>query len=454
MDSSDLSLKGKRATVMGLGWHGGGVSAARFLAQAGAIVTVTDVEDADRLRPSLQALSGVSIERYCLTRHDEADFRDADLVVVNPAVKPENPFVQIARQRGARICTEIGLFWERCPARVAAVTGTVGKSTTAAMLTTMLAASGKRAWLGGNIGASLLPQLHRIRSRDVVVLEISSAQLAWQHVCPPGPDVAIITNCRPHHLDWHADYAGYVAAKKKILGSQRPGDLVVFPAGDPEVSTWQRDARGEVGFPVDDGSIGQLRIPGKHARHNAAQAARGALRFGCDWAGIDKALRAFRGLPHRLEVIGTIDGRTYVNDSKGTTPAATLAALEGVDQETWIILGGHDAGEEMRELAIAVTEKTLGAATYGPAGERIAGQIRLLNDSFPLTQHPSLAEAVRTCVSKSQPGQIILLSPACASFGEFSDYRERGRAFVRMVGASSTTACGAHGIQPAMRIPT
>ena len=212
-----MQLYGQRATVMGLGRHGGGVGAARYLAEQGARVTVTDLADADALADSLDELAGAGIERFHLGGHREADFTEADLVVVNPAVRPDNPFVELARTAGARITSEIELFLDACPAPVIGVTGTTGKSTTAAMIAAALDAAGRRSWLGGNIGRSLLADLPRIRSDDWVVLELSSFQLHWLGENVRWPRLAVLTNFAPNHLDWHGSVEHYRQSKQRLL---------------------------------------------------------------------------------------------------------------------------------------------------------------------------------------------------------------------------------------------
>ncbi len=228
-------------TILGLGRHGGGVAAARYYALAGAIVRVTDLADADALRESLDRLADVPIAKFTLGRHEEDDFRDADVVVVNPAVRPGNSFVELAQRTGAMITSEIELFLDACPAQVIGITGTVGKSTTASMLAAIMKESGKTTWLGGNIGHSLLAELPQISAHDVVVLELSSFQLHWLSERTHWPRGAVVTNCSPNHLDWHGSYENYMAAKRRLLaqfaGRWRGGAKPIRP---------KREAMGKV----------------------------------------------------------------------------------------------------------------------------------------------------------------------------------------------------------------
>ena len=229
----------QRATIMGLGHFGGGAAAARWLATQGAIVTVTDLADEQTLAAALQSLADAKISAFHLGGHREEDFRQADLVVVNPAVRPHppNPWLAIARENGARLTTEIDLFLEECPAAAIGVTGSNGKSTTAAMIAAILQADGRRTWLGGNIGGSLLDRLDEIRPDDGVVLELSSFQLWYLRPETRVPHIGVITSFSPNHLDWRASMDEYAAAKQILLQRQRSDDLAVLNTHDPRLAS-------------------------------------------------------------------------------------------------------------------------------------------------------------------------------------------------------------------------
>jgi len=208
-----MDFHGKRATVMGLGHFGGGVAAARWLARLGAVVTVSDLAEKNTLAEPLGELADLPITSFHLGGHREEDFRRAELVVVNPAVRPDNPMLEIARCSGAQLCSEIELFMRASPAAIIGVTGSNGKSTTAAMISAILQADGRKTWLGGNVGGSLLDSLEQIAEDHWVVLELSSFQLHHLATDAPGPRVAVITGFSPNHLDWHGTLPDYVAAK-------------------------------------------------------------------------------------------------------------------------------------------------------------------------------------------------------------------------------------------------
>jgi len=420
---------------MGLGHFGGGVAAARWLARRGARVTVTDRADERALADSLAALRDEPIARFHLGGHREADFRQTDLVVVNPAVRPGSPFLEIVREAGARLTSETELFLEACPACVIGVTGSNGKSTTAAMTAAILEAAGRRAWLGGNIGSSLLDRLDQIRPDDWVVLELSSFQLWHLGDGARVPEVAVVTNCAPNHLDWHESYAHYRAAKQRILAGQRPEDLAVLNAFDAEVAAWSPRVRGRQVPLVADGEVPPLAVPGQHNRGNAVCAAAAAAGVGCDAQAVREGLATFAGLPHRLQPMGRIEGRRLYDDSSSTTPDSTIAALHALEGPTWLLAGGTDKGLDFGPLAAEIADRACGAAFYGAVGRALHRQVVARAESLPCTAVETLREALGWCWPRSRPGDSIVLSPACASHDQFRHFRARGEKFVALVEA-------------------
>lgn len=427
-----VDLKNRRVTIFGLGRHGGGVAAARYCALAGAAVTVTDLADEQTLAESLTQLKDVGIAKHALGGHQEEDFRSTDIVVVNPAVKPGNRFVQIARQGGARIASETELFLDACPATVIGVTGTVGKSTTAAMTAAILQRGGKRAWLGGNIGHSLLADLAEIRAADFVVLEMSSFQLHWLSDEARWPDMAVVTNCAANHLDWHGTWEHYAAAKQRLIRRMPAHGFAVLNNYDAQVSTWRRIC-GWAARPRRLETLPMLRLTGDHNRINAACAARVAKELGVEDAVISQALAEFAGLPHRMQFSGDFSGRRFYNDSKATTPAATIAALNTMDRSTWLLLGGADKEIELSELANEVARNAKGAAVFGAVAEKLDDAIRNIDPTFPVFRSETMEAALAWCWEQSQEGDAILLSPACASTDQFRDFAQRGEVFERLV---------------------
>ncbi|QDU38834.1 UDP-N-acetylmuramoylalanine--D-glutamate ligase MurD [Maioricimonas rarisocia] len=450
---------GMRVTVMGLGTFGGGVGVTRYLVERGAIVTVTDLQAADALAGSLEQLRDVPPAALHLGGHQDADFENADLVVVSPAVPLDNRWLRRATAAGALLTSEINLFCLGCPARVIGVTGSSGKSTTAALIAALLQASGRRSWLGGNIGESLLPRLDEIAADHLVVLELSSFQLEPLDAIRWSPDVAVVTNFAPNHLDRHGTLAAYEHAKQTILRWQQDEDIAVLNAEDGQVAAWP--VKGRVirfGESVDEGEHVQIRrevlevriadaeatlftagapLQGRHNRANiaAAVAAVVAATGSANSALLEAALSQFRGLPHRLEAVGAAAGRLFVNDSKSTTPEATVAALEAFRRPVMLIAGGADKGVDLVPLAREIASRAKGVALIGAVGPELERLIAAAQQGQRPFRHVarSLEHAVRWAFENSDEGDVILLSPGCASFGWFSSYVDRGQQFVSVV---------------------
>ena len=419
----------RRVTLMGLGRHGGGLGAARFLADQGARVTISDAANASSLSAAVAALADVPIQAMHFGGHDDRDFGSAEVVVVNPAVRPDHPCLRIARESGAMITSEIELFLERCPARVIGVSGSNGKSTTATLLAEMLRAEGLRTWLGGNIGGSLLDPLDQVRASDWVVLELSSFQLAHLNRGARLPEISVITNCTPNHLDWHGALAEYAAAKRRLLDCS----AVVLNAHDPLVDSWRADCSGAPHTGWQLGRVPKLHVPGAHNRQNAACAAAAAEMAGVAESAICRTLAGFRGLEHRIEWVAEANGRRFYNDSKATSSGATIAALAAVEGPVWLLAGGVSKGTDFDDLAAEAVKRTRGIAVFGQARDLLRSSIQARDANHPVRDSETLAAAVAWCYEHASPGDAILLSPACASFDQFDGFEDRGRKFVEMV---------------------
>lgn len=451
-----IDYRGLRATVLGLGRFGGGAGAVRFLAARGARVTVTDLASEDELAPSLADIADCPLAALHLGGHREADFHDADLVVVSPAVPRDDRFVEIARRAGARLTTEIDLFLRHARGRIIGVTGSTGKSTTASLIHSILRSAGCSSRLGGNIGISLLPQVDEIHRDDWTVLELSSFQLEWLDRPGCGPDIAVVTNFQPNHLDRHGTLAAYRAAKQAILRSRRAGGVAVLNADDADVAAWPAEGR-RLGFGAGDRGgegvyglggecvvrhagrelrlplLDEFRIPGEHMRRNALAAACAATAAGIGPVAIRAGLGAFQGLPHRLQIIGEHAGRRFFDDSKATTPEAACAALAAFTEPIVLLAGGSDKGVDLAPFARAIARRATATALMGRTAARLAESIRRERADAVLRVCESFGEAFRFAVEQSAPGDVVLLSSGCASYGLFRDYTERGRRFAELV---------------------
>jgi UDP-N-acetylmuramoylalanine--D-glutamate ligase len=424
---------GKCVTVMGLGRHGGGEGAVRYLAGQGALVTISDVSARVALEASLARLADVPLVGLKFGAHDPADFSGADYVVVNPAVRPDNPCLGHARDAGTILTSEIEIFLRACPATVVGVTGTIGKSTTSAMLAAILSAAGRRTWLGGNLGGSLLDDVSRMTADDLVVLELSSFQLAHLSDTAPLPPLAIVTNCAPNHLDWHVDFEDYVRAKQRLVVGEGPRRAAILNDHHCSLDGWRSLRHGQCRGAWPLARLPKLRVPGRHNQQNAACAAAAAETMGIDPAVIRAALESYRGLPHRFQLVAETCGRRFYDDSKSTTPEATLAALAAIDGPVWLLAGGQSKGAAFEALASAVCARASGAALFGAARATLEANIQARCADFPTESTEHLADALAWCWRASRPGDAILLSPACASHDQFDDFQARGEAFCRLV---------------------
>jgi len=441
--------KKTRVTVLGLGRFGGGVGAVRWLARQGARVLVTDMAQPEKLEWALGQIAEYDVELR-LGEHRESDFRDADLVVTTPIVKDSNRYLQVAIEAGAPITTEINLFAERCPAPCVGITGSVGKSTTTAMIGRILerTMAGRRIWVGGNLGVSLLNRLEEIREEDLAVVELSNFQLSRAPLVEWSPQVAVITNILNNHLDWHdGSMDGYAAAKFNIIKFQNRAHGALVIGDHDNLRQYVTDARGDMRgtwtYGLEDDAPCAWRddskrrwedlnllIPGRHNRENASAALTVAHVLGVESRAAVTALATFEGLEHRLQRVAQRDGVTYYDDSKSTSPEASIAALEVIEEPSFIILGGFDKTSDMRPLSELAARRTKFAACIGTTGPDFVEHIRAAGGQAEFFS--TLAGAVGACQAQARAGDVVLLSPACASWDMFADYRVRGHEFARL----------------------
>lgn len=439
------SLLGKKVTVIGLGRFGGGVGVTRWLCSQGAIVTVSDKAPAEELAESIAALRGSDV-RLHLGSHKKEDFLQADLLVVNPAVPKDLPLLRKAIAAGVPRTTEINLFLQRCPAPVVGVTGSVGKSTTTAMIGEIL----RRRFtthVGGNIGRSLLEELPNIRPDHVVVLELSSFQLEDLPIIGISPHVAVVTNLLPNHLDRHKTMRAYAAAKKNIYRFQTRHDVLILNAACPRVRKWAESRRPPPGRVAFFGKIGtvtychpfELEVPGEHNQADAQAAWAGARQFGIDRATAAAALRDFTGLPHRLQFVTQRDGVRYYNDSKCTTPEGGIVALKAFEpRKIVIIVGGSDKHVSFRKFGSALARRAKAVIGIGQTRKKILRAVEAARrGKAPVVQEArDLASAIALAKQQAVTGDVVLLSPACASYDMFRNYEQRGELFMKLVRGS------------------
>ncbi len=435
---------------MGLGRFGGGVDAAQFAAKVAARVIVTDMATEERLGDSVARLRGWPNIEFHLGSHDPADFEHADVVIVNPAVPPGNPLLEIARRCGRRVASQIGIFFELCPARIVGITGANGKSTTTALAAYLLdnVPSPRpfgRVWLSGNIGEQpLLTILDRIAPDDIVVLELSSFQIEQLAEVQKAPDIALLTNLTPNHLDRYGTFEAYSAAKEGIFEYQAcDGDapaVSLFPAADEIGAQWFARYRAQPGRlcmtfsadDVDEPMRRAYRLPGRAYLANLAGALAIARRLGVREDHVRGCLPGFKALPHRLELVAETHGVRWYNDSKATTPLSAIVALEAFDCPEILIAGGYDKHLPFEELGAKIVEKAKAAILIGQTAPKIAAAIEAASPAsrtVPVEFAASLVQAVESARRLAVRGDVVLLSPACASYDMFENYQQRGTQF-------------------------
>lgn len=441
--ADDAWFAGKRVTVMGIGHFGGGTSTIRWLASLGADVLATDMGDADKLADQishLQPLIDKGKVTLALGGHNVSDFTKADLIIVNPAVpKPwENRFLRSALAAGVPITTEINLVVQRLPRRenIVGITGSAGKSTTSAMIHHILATAGRTVLFGGNIGGSLLDQIRAMDRSSLIVLELSSAMLHWLHGW--SPRVAVVTNLAENHLDWHGTFDHYRESKRALIAQQRQGDAAIL---GPGLHGWNTTPGVCRILMREVHQVSDIALPGAHNRRNAAVAVAAAIALDptLDHATAEQAVRTFAGLPHRLERVGTWQGKTFFNDSKSTTPASTMLALEAVGENglgtIHLIAGGYDKGSDLTPIG-ALAPQLAGLYTIGATGPAIAAVATSTPEGA--AHHvacETLDRAVNTAIARMREGDTLLLSTGCASWGQFTNYEARGKMFCDLVKA-------------------
>jgi UDP-N-acetylmuramoylalanine--D-glutamate ligase len=437
-----------RVTVQGLGHFGGGAGVARFLAREGWQVTVTDLQTEEELCNSIASLADVDV-RFVLGRHDEDDFTDTDLVVANPAVNPNNKHLAAARSAGVRVVSEVGLFLDRAPGCVVAVTGTQGKSSTAHFLYQLLVDAKLPTRLGGNIGGSLLDELQAMTAEETCVVELSSYQLEGlaEEVTGTPLDLAIITNLREDHLERHGTAEAYHAAKLGIAQLLSEGAPLLMGAGvidrartlapeDTErVDLYETGALLRLeseSFSLRSDVLGDV-SDAKHLpefqRENLLLALGAARLLGAPASLLAASIPTLSGLSHRLEDLGELRGRHVYDNGVSTTPDSTEAALEALPTGVTLLAGGQAKALSIDGLVRAAKLRARQVVLFGACAKEWAHAFRESGTKCEVVE--TVADAVEVAWSETERGDAVLFSPAAASFDAYKNFRSRAMDFRR-----------------------
>ncbi|HSA60528.1 MAG TPA: UDP-N-acetylmuramoyl-L-alanine--D-glutamate ligase [bacterium] len=421
-----MNFRGKHILIVGFGVSG--QAAARFLARRGAKVAVTDQRAKADLGPFPSDLRG--LEGFW-GGHPEEAFQGRDLVVLSPGVPLDLPELKRARRRGVPVLGEFGLAAALLKSPMIAVTGTNGKSTTVSLIESMLRRSKKKVALGGNIGTPLMEIVEEKKAFDWVVAEVSSYQL---DTCSKvfRPKIAAILNVTEDHLDRYPSFAAYAKSKFRIFRNQGPRDVLVYNGADPVVARGVRGARAQkIDFTREAHSLAGMKLVGIHNAENMKAAIAVARAAGATPAATQRTVETFEGLPHRTQFVRERNGVRYYDDSKGTNVDAAVKSLEGFeDGRVILIAGGRDKGGSYAPLRDAARRKAKFVLTIGEAGPAIA---KALKGAIEVVPADTMDRAVQWAGGRAQPGDVVLLSPACSSFDQFRDYKDRGDAFQRLV---------------------
>ena len=448
-----MNVAGKSALVVGMAKRG--VACARLLAEEGARVTINDVKPAAELAGVLDALKDLSFAD-ALGKDPMTLLDGCDLVVLSPGVSIEAPFAAEAKRRGIEVIGEIELGFRYARAPIVAITGTNGKTTTTALTGELFKAQGVHTWVLGNIGIPIAAHARETRESDVIVAEVAGFQLEstqefHAHSCA-------ILNLTEDHLNRFGTMEHYGAAKARVLRNQTKDDFCVLNADDPLVAAMAKEAAGRVlwfsrrhevenGAFVKNGRIvfrldgveqevcgaGELRIPGAHNLENALAAVAVALPVGVTPEAAARALRTFPGVEHRIEFVREAKGVRYINDSKGTNPDSTVKAVEAIKRPTVLLLGGSNKNSDYCPVFRAFEGKVKAVVAYGFTRGQILRDAKKTGYQNIYVVDGSFEEAVEKARSLAEPGDDVLLSPACASYDMFDNFEQRGRVFKEIV---------------------
>ena len=446
-----MDLHGKKVAILGIGKTG--LATARFLAGQGSRIAITDAKPVSAWGEARTTLENLQAE-LTVAPYGPEILTDADYVIPSPGIHPANPILVEAVRRGIPVLSELELASQFLTTPLVAITGTNGKTTVTSLTGEILRTAGKKVFVGGNIGAPLIGYVDGPQEADWAVVEVSSFQLQWAQTFHPR--IAVLLNVTTDQIDYHGSFAAYRQVKEGVFAHQTARDLAILNA-DEEATTLLRgrlNARTELfnsSGAVDCGMflageklihlhptgekeeypLAMIHLPGRHNYENVMAAIIASRACGCESAEIIRAVDGFRGIAHRIQYAGEKNGILFYDDSKGTNVDAVKRALESFSQPVVLLLGGRDKEGDFQTLAPLIRRGVKEMVLFGEAKEKING---LLAGVVRTTLAATLQEAVKTAYGFASPGDVVLLSPGCASFDEFKDYKERGDRFQKWVG--------------------
>lgn len=450
-------IKGKKVAVLGIGVSN--TPLIKYLLGLGVDITAFDKSEEEKLKPIIRQFEGFGV-RYSLGAKYLGNLKGYDAIFRSPGIRFDLPEVAAEVQRGAELTSEMEVFMELCPAQIFAVTGSDGKTTTTTIIYNMLKEQGYNCWLGGNIGTPLLSRIDEIKETDKVVLELSSFQL---HTMKKGPDVAVVTNLSPNHLDIHKSMDEYINAKKNIFIHQDKYSKTILNYDNEITRSFGSEVKGKQVYfsrvgQLSEGAVlkdsvllyrqdGQEKqiikaeeiiLPGDHNVENYL-AAIAAVIDDVDIDTIQKVATTFSGVEHRIEPVRELNGIQFYNDSIGTSPTRTIASLRSFKQKVILIAGGYDKKIPYNSMGEVLLDKVKTLVLTGATAPKIA---KALQDSMDQSGQgneisvincDTFDEAVKTAYKSAQPGDVVLMSPASASFDMFRNFEERGNRFKEIV---------------------
>ena len=437
MHNLDIFFKGRRITVMGLGLLGRGLNDTLFLIEHGARVTVTDLKTSEQLASSLEKLKGLPVT-VKVGGHDPDDFINTDMILRNADVPRSSPLLKIAQDHGVPVEMDESLFCKFFHGLVVGITGTRGKTTTTSLIHHILGAGARKSHLAGNImGVATLPLLGKVQPDDVVVLELSSWQLQGFHAAAISPQASVFTNIYPDHMNRYSGMDEYIHDKTAIYRYQKNGDFCVFNRSNPVTMELSLQApAGVAHFTASDvPQEWEVNLPGNHNLENVAAAINTTRLLGIDEMTIRKQVESFRGVEHRLQWLGTKRGIGFINDTTSTTPVSGIAALNSLESHgVMLIAGGADKKLDLTEFARAASAKAIRIALLeGTATDELHRKLVEFGAQNRIAGvFSNLKTAVDSLMQHARQGHVILLSPACASFGMFKNEFHRGESFIKL----------------------